>query len=153
MNLFLVNFSILCTLIIFLPHCVLIILLSFQFQPLILTYMQYLNTFACIITSLFLCSRNYYTLYYDLFHIQRFCYLPWISGMWNKLQLQLQLHVAAIDKQQTPCEAWHENMHHIQAAKCKKVKCKSQSAKTSVYRHQWTFSCSDLCTITKEPLK
>jgi len=27
--------------------------------------------------------------YYDLFYIQRFCYLSWIYGMWNKLQLQL----------------------------------------------------------------
>ena len=158
MNLFLVNFPILYTLNIFLPHCVLIILLSSQFQLLTLSYMQYLNTSACIITSLFLCSRNYYTvcpthywtrhwsycneiwtgvhllcekwrgmylycvsvtrlivvtrssgppasgkvikempgsvasgtsyiLYYDLFHIQKFCYLPWISKMWNKLQL------------------------------------------------------------------
>jgi len=58
MNLFLVNFPILYILIIFLPHCVLIILLSFQFQLLILIYMQYLNTLACIITCLFLCSRT-----------------------------------------------------------------------------------------------
>ena len=151
MKLFLVNFSILCIIIIFLPHCILIILLSFQFQLLILTYMQYLNTSAYIITSVFLCSRNYYILYYDLFHIQRFCYLPWISEMWIKLQLQL--HEAAFDKQQTSCGAWQENMYHIQAANCTKAKCKSQSARASVYRHQWTFSCSDLCTITKEPLK
>jgi len=36
-NLFLVNFSIFCILIIFLPDCVLVILLSFQFQLLTLT--------------------------------------------------------------------------------------------------------------------
>jgi len=64
MKLFLVNFSILCIIIIFLPHCILIILLSFQFQLLILTYMQYLNTSPCIITSSFLCSKKYYILYY-----------------------------------------------------------------------------------------
>jgi len=26
-------------------------------------------------------------LYYDLFYIQRFCYLSWIYGMWNKCEM------------------------------------------------------------------
>ena len=38
----------------------------------------------------YVCSS--YMLYYALFYIQRFCYLSWIYGMWNKLQLQLQEH-------------------------------------------------------------
>ena len=49
------------------------------------------------ILVLYLCSYyilyyvySYYMSYYDLFYIQRFCYLSWIYGMWNKLQLQLQ---------------------------------------------------------------
>lgn len=88
MNIFVVMFSILYTLIILLCHCVLITLLRLQCLFFFI-HMQYLNIFACIITSLFSCSWNFYLLYYDLFFIQRFCYVSWIFGMWNKLELQM----------------------------------------------------------------
>ena len=67
-------------------HSIKLLMSSFFF---FFTYVQYLNTFACMISSLFSCSRNFYVLYYDLFYIQRFCYLSCISGMWCKLELQM----------------------------------------------------------------
>lgn len=74
-----------------------------------LTYIHYLNTFACIITSLFLCSRNYYMLYYDLFYIQRFCYLSWISETWNELQLQHYKHKVSLSSQTFHSLIWQKD--------------------------------------------
>ena len=54
----------------------------------------------------YVCS---YYMYYDLFHIQGFCYLSWISGMWNKLQLQLQLH--SIMASMFKCILYHSSQH------------------------------------------